>query len=223
MDAKTLEIFKDFVGNLAALSKCEQAGQAAIILNSAADQIYSIGINGGPKGGAQCLCNTPGKYTCIHAEAQAIAKCTSTDKDKIMICTTSPCVTCAALIVNTGFKSVFYIKEWHDKTGIEILKQAGIECTAVDDFCVAYARRLEHAVDEFDVHDGLVHSLLSHLNKGPFKIELNNLTDNGEIDRLYEALKLLAAAEYMVTAGTYSRTVGITEFVIEITKVEEKQ
>jgi len=122
-----LQVFANFVENLAKLSKCTQRGVAAIIVNSDMTQIFSIGINGGPKGSKhQCLCSVPGKYTCIHAEANAIAKCSAVDQDKIMICSLSPCVTCASLIVNTGFSSVYYLEEWKDTTGINILSEAGI-------------------------------------------------------------------------------------------------
>lgn len=122
-----MQIFANFVDDLAKLSKCTQRGVAAIIVNSSMSQVLSIGINGGPRGSKyQCLCNIPGKYSCIHAEANAIAKCSAVDQDKIMICSLSPCVTCASLIVNTGFSAVYYLEEWKDTTGISILSEAGI-------------------------------------------------------------------------------------------------
>lgn len=123
-----LLVFADFVEDLKKLSKCEDRHTAAIITDRDMGQVYSIGVNGGPKGSQyQCLCKLPGKYTCIHAEANAIAKCTSADNDKIMICSLSPCVTCASLIVNSGFSAVYYLEEWKDTTGLEILNEAGIE------------------------------------------------------------------------------------------------
>jgi len=62
----------------------------------------------------------------VHAEMNAIAKCKSDDNSKVMICTLSPCVMCATLIVNTRFDCVYYLKEWKDTAGLEILEQAGI-------------------------------------------------------------------------------------------------
>ena len=125
-ERKILNTYARFVLDLCDLSKCEQKGVAAIAVSGDLQQVYSIGINGGPKGGLDCLCSLGGKYTCIHAEANCIAKCTSTDKDKIMICSFSPCVTCASLIVNGGFKSVYYLEAYKDLTGLEILRNAGI-------------------------------------------------------------------------------------------------
>lgn len=111
-----------------ALSKCEERRVAAIITDKALTQVYSIGVNGGPKGLANCLCKIDGKYGCIHAEINALVKCTSMDKEKVMFVTLSPCKQCAATIVNApgGFSTVFYLEKWKDNTGIKILEAAGI-------------------------------------------------------------------------------------------------
>lgn len=125
---KRIDIFLAFTKNLATLSKCEDKQTAAIIVDKNLQQVYSVGVNGGPKGGMNCLCQLDNKkYTCIHAECNAIAKCNSSDQHKIMICTYSPCVTCAALIANSGFDSVIYIDAYKDPTGLEILKTAGVD------------------------------------------------------------------------------------------------
>jgi deoxycytidylate deaminase len=119
-------ILMDFTENLASLSKCEQRSVAAIITDYNMNQVYSIGVNGGPAGGIDCLCSLGGKETCIHAETQAIAKCTINDKNKIMFVTLSPCVTCASLIVNSGFNKVYYREDWKDNPGVKLLRASGI-------------------------------------------------------------------------------------------------
>lgn len=121
-----LEVFARFVEDLATLSKCTKRQVAAISINSTGTQVLSIGINGGPAGGIDCLCTLETKYSCIHAEAQCIAKTTSTTGDKIMLCTLSPCITCAALIINSGYQSFYYIEDWKDPAGLRILRDAGI-------------------------------------------------------------------------------------------------
>jgi deoxycytidylate deaminase len=95
-----IRVFKRFVEDLATLSKCTDKHVAAIIIDKEATQVFSIGVNGGPKGGLDCLCTLGGKYTCAHAEANALAKCKMDCHGATMICTMSPCVTCATLIVN---------------------------------------------------------------------------------------------------------------------------
>ncbi len=128
-----LKVFRRFVNDLATLSKCTDKKNAAIIIDKRATQVYSIGINGGPTGGADCLCNLGSKYTCAHAEAQALVKCTVDCKLAIMLCTMSPCVTCATLIVNSGICGVFYEHAYHDETGVQILRAAGIEARCMSD------------------------------------------------------------------------------------------
>ena len=124
--SERIKVLMRFLVDLSRLSKCDAKHNAAIIVNKDCDQIYSIGINGGAKGGINCMCNLESKYTCIHAEANAIAKCYSQDTEKLMLCTTSPCITCAAMIINSGFTHVMYFDEYKDHFGIEMLKAAGI-------------------------------------------------------------------------------------------------
>lgn len=119
-------VLAKFVGDLANLSKCTDKKIAAIITDTEASQIYSIGVNGGPKGGQDCLCTLGGKYTCAHAEANALAKCTTDCNGKFMICSMSPCIACATLIVNSGISAFYYINEYRDDSGLEILRNAGI-------------------------------------------------------------------------------------------------
>lgn len=133
MDSKRILVFKHFVEDLAELSKCTDKKVATIITDKEGTQVYSIGINGGPKGGADCLCKLGGKYTCVHAEANAIAKCTVNDPEKVFFCTLSPCVTCAAMIINAGAHAVYYIESYHDTAGIEQLRNAGIHVVCITD------------------------------------------------------------------------------------------
>lgn len=124
-----LQVFKKFTQDLATLSKCSERHVAAIITDKALTQVYSIGVNGGPKGLVDCMCKIDGKYGCVHAEMNALTKCLSNDKDKVMFVTLSPCKQCAAAIINApgGFSTVYYMEEWKDDSGIKILRAAGIQ------------------------------------------------------------------------------------------------
>lgn len=126
-----VRVFSRFARDLATLSKCEERGVAAIITDWRGSQIYAIGINGGPRGGAQCLCKLGGKYSCVHAEANAIAKDRSQDEEKVMFLTLSPCPTCAALMINNGIREVYYLEDWKDTTGIAMLEAAGVTVNRV--------------------------------------------------------------------------------------------
>ena len=124
----------------AMLSKCKDKKTSAILVSADLTQIYSIGINGGPKGGDDCLCHTEddgqaptAKYTCVHAEMNCLVKNTVLNTvPKIMICSKQPCQMCASLIVNanTNIVEVWYLEPYWDKTGVEILEKAGIKVVA---------------------------------------------------------------------------------------------
>lgn len=132
--SKRIRVFAKFTLDLANLSKCEDKHVAAIIVDNDLTQVYSIGINGGPKGLADCMCRLDGKYGCVHAEINALVKCRSDAADKVMFVTLSPCKQCAAAIINApgGFSTVYYMEQWKDTTGIELLKNAGIKCVYLD-------------------------------------------------------------------------------------------
>ena len=134
MDSQArMAVFKDFTNSLATLSKCSERRVAAIITDRELTQVYSIGINGGPKGLADCMCIIDGKYGCVHAEINALIKCRTDRPDKVMFVTLSPCKQCAAAIINApgGFSAVYYFDEWKDDSGIKLLKAAGIHVARI--------------------------------------------------------------------------------------------
>lgn len=128
-----MAVFKAFTSNLATLSKCTERHVAAIITDKNLTQVYSIGINGGPKGLADCMCVIDGKYGCLHAEINALIKCNTNDPDKVMFVTLAPCKQCAAAIINApgGFSSVYYFEDWKDDSGIKLLKASGIHVARI--------------------------------------------------------------------------------------------
>jgi len=128
MPNKRIEVFKAFTQQLASLSKCTERRVAAIITNKSLTQVHSIGINGGPKGLADCMCVIDGKYGCIHAEMNALIKDRYNEKAKVMFITLAPCKQCAAAIINApnSFSAVYYFEDWKEDSGIKLLKSAGI-------------------------------------------------------------------------------------------------
>ncbi len=125
---KRMLVFKRFTEDLAVLSKCEERKVAAVITDTNFTQVYSIGLNGGPKGLADCLCITEGKYGCIHAEINALIKCADQYAEKVMFVTLSPCKQCATAIINSPSRitAVYYFEQWKDTSGLLLLKNAGI-------------------------------------------------------------------------------------------------
>lgn len=132
---KRIRVFAKFVKDLATISKCEERHVAAIITDKDLTQVYSIGINGGPKGLADCMCKIDGKYGCVHAEMNALVKCLSDAPGKVMFVTLAPCKQCAAAIINApgGFSTVYFMEWWKDTTGVKLLQSAGINCVYLDE------------------------------------------------------------------------------------------
>lgn len=128
-----LKVFKEFTQNLATLSKCQERKVAAIITDKDLTQVYSIGLNGGPRGLANCLCVVDGKYGCVHAEINCLVKNKCQDTDKVMFVTLAPCKQCAAAIINTpgGFSTVYYFEDWKEDTGLRLLRAAGIQVVKI--------------------------------------------------------------------------------------------
>lgn len=128
-----LKVFKEFTQSLATLSKCQERKVAAIITDKDLSQVYSIGLNGGPRGLANCLCVVDGKYGCVHAEINCLVKNKCQDHDKVMLVTLAPCKQCAAAIINTpgGFSTVYYFEDWKEDTGLRLLRAAGIQVVKI--------------------------------------------------------------------------------------------
>lgn len=86
----------------------------------------------GPQHCESCPCNRiVTKPYVLHAEANAIlkvAKSNNSTEGATLFCTMSPCLECAKLIIQSGIVEVYYDEEYHDKSGIELLKRANVIC-----------------------------------------------------------------------------------------------
>jgi dCMP deaminase len=94
--------------------------------------IISDGYNGTPSG-FENICEDENGITksyVLHAEANAItkvAKSHNSSKNATLYVTTSPCMECSKLIIQSGIKRVVYDEEYRNKDGLELLKRAGID------------------------------------------------------------------------------------------------
>ncbi len=122
-------------------STCLRQKVGAIIVKD--KRILATGYNGAPSGMAHCLdigclrekMKIPSgerQELCrgLHAEQNAIiqaAKFGISIEGATMYTTHCPCITCAKMIINAGINKVVYGKEYADKRGLDLLKEAGIE------------------------------------------------------------------------------------------------
>lgn len=140
-EAKQYELDKRFL-KMATIwaenSYCVRRKVGALLTKN--NSIISDGYNGTPCG-FENVCeieskNEDGstslitKQYVLHAEANAITKVARSNNssvDSTLYITTSPCVECAKLIIQSGIKRVVYSDEYRDLSSIDILHKAGVE------------------------------------------------------------------------------------------------
>ena len=111
-------------------SYCIRRQVGALIVKE--KMIISDGYNGSPAG-FENVCedeNFKTKPYVLHAEANAItkvAKSNNSSEGATLYITSSPCMECAKLIIQSGIRRVVYSNHYHTDEGINLLKQAGIE------------------------------------------------------------------------------------------------
>lgn len=116
-------------------SYCIRRQVGALIVKE--KMIISDGYNGTPSG-FENKCEDENNVTkpyVLHAEANAItkvAKSHNSSENAILYVTTSPCMECAKLIIQSGIIRVVYCNRYHKTDGIDLLKRAGIEIVYID-------------------------------------------------------------------------------------------
>ena len=112
------------------LSYCKRKKVGALIVKDR--MIISDGYNGTPSGYENNCEDDDGKtnWFVLHAEANAILKIASSTqscKGATLYITMSPCKECSKLILQSGIEKVVYMTGYSDDSGLEFLKNAGIE------------------------------------------------------------------------------------------------
>ncbi|HQB35920.1 MAG TPA: dCMP deaminase family protein [Bacteroidales bacterium] len=116
-------------------SYCKRRQVGALIVKE--KMIISDGYNGTPSG-FENICEDENNVTkpyVLHAEANAItkvAKSNNSSENSTLYVTSSPCMECAKLIIQSGIKRVVYCDKYRLSDGIELLKRAGIEIVYID-------------------------------------------------------------------------------------------
>jgi dCMP deaminase len=111
-------------------SYCQRRKVGALLVKD--KMIISDGYNGTPSG-FENKCedeNNISKPYVLHAEANAITKIARSNNSSdgaTLYVTTSPCMECAKLIIQSGIRRVVYGEKYRILDGIELLERAGIE------------------------------------------------------------------------------------------------
>lgn len=111
-------------------SYCKRRQVGALVVKD--KMIISDGYNGTPTG-FENNCedeNNISKPYVLHAEANAITKLARSNNSSdgaTLYVTSSPCIECAKLIIQSGIKRVVYTEQYRLTDGIDLLRKAGIE------------------------------------------------------------------------------------------------
>ncbi len=119
----------------AKLSYCKRRQVGALIVKD--KMIISDGYNGTPSGFENICEDDEGltKWYVLHAEANAITKVahsTQSAEGASLYVTLSPCKECSKLILQTGIKRVVYSRKYRDSSGVDFLKETGVEVVYID-------------------------------------------------------------------------------------------
>ncbi len=111
-------------------SYCKRRQVGCLIVKD--KMIISDGYNGTPSG-FENVCEDDAGVTfpyVLHAEANAITKVARSSNNSdgaTLYVTSSPCIECAKLIIQSGIRRVIYGENYRLSDGIELMRKAGIE------------------------------------------------------------------------------------------------
>ena len=116
-------------------SYCQRRQVGALLVKD--KMIISDGYNGTPCG-FENICEDESFKTkpyVLHAEANAITKIARSHNSSevaTLYVTTSPCIECAKLIIQSGIVRVVYANEYHVTYGVDLLVRAVVEVLKID-------------------------------------------------------------------------------------------
>jgi dCMP deaminase len=137
-EKKLFEVDKKYL-RMAAIwaenSYCKRRKVGALIVKD--QMIISDGYNGTPSG-FENVCEDEHDVTkpyVLHAEANAITKVaasSNSSKGATIYITSSPCIECAKLIIQSGIKRVVFSDNYRLSEGYDLLLRAGIPLHFID-------------------------------------------------------------------------------------------
>jgi dCMP deaminase len=134
MKQKYIDMYMDWAARAANLSHARRLQVGAVIVKDG--NIISFGYNGTPSGTPnKCEENNVTYSYVLHAESNAITKaCKSpiSTEGATMYLTHSCCLECAKLIIQSGIKKVYYLKDYRDQSGINLLHNCDVDVIRIN-------------------------------------------------------------------------------------------
>jgi dCMP deaminase len=117
-----LKVFENILNQITNLSVASTKKVACIALKKDFSKIASFGYNGSFSGadtneetGTEEDSLVPGESGFIHAEVNMIAKFKEHDPENyIILLSLSPCKMCTKILVNAGFKHVYWLEDYRE-------------------------------------------------------------------------------------------------------------
>lgn len=129
-----IEKFSTMVSTIAELSNASTKKVACMAIHKNFTKIASFGYNGSYAGapinpitGTEEDSLEPGQSGFIHAEVNMIAKFREHNPENyIVLLTLSPCKMCTKILVNSGFKYIFWIEDYREQEHLHIFDECEI-------------------------------------------------------------------------------------------------
>jgi len=129
-----IDTFTDILKSIKELSNSSTTKVGCMALRKDFSKIASFGYNGSYSGagtndvtGTEEDSLTPGESGFIHAEVNMIAKFKEYDpQNYIIMLTLSPCKMCTKILVNAGFKHVYWMQDYRDMDHLKIFEDCGV-------------------------------------------------------------------------------------------------
>lgn len=124
-----IKVCEDILQSISTLSTSSRLKVACIVIKNDFTKIASFGYNGNytnapinEETGTEEESLEPGKDGFIHAEQNAVAKFREHDPENYMVLVThSPCCNCLKLLVNSGFRHVYWIEEYRETSHLNVI------------------------------------------------------------------------------------------------------
>jgi dCMP deaminase len=135
-----LDTFAKMLLEIATLSNASTKKVACMALHRNFTKIASFGYNGSYMGapinestGTEEESLVPGESGFIHAEVNMIAKFRENHPDHyIVLLTLSPCKMCTKILVNSGFKHVYWLEDYREQSHLHIFDECGVSYGNLD-------------------------------------------------------------------------------------------
>ena len=141
-----LKAFTNILLSIRDLSNSSTTKVGCMALKKDFSKIASFGYNGSYSGaeinndtGTEEDSLTPGQSGFIHAEVNMIAKFKENDPENyIILLSLSPCKLCTKILINAGFKHVYWIEDYRETEHFKIFDQCKITYGTLDSLLQDY-------------------------------------------------------------------------------------